>query len=129
MKRRFSHAFAPPAPVVPVFLRAPGGQQSAALDGKIDTGADLCGVPEQLVIDLDLPPVRSVRVSGFAGAPHEVVVYRVDVEIEGLVFRRVEALAVTRPYVLVGRNVLRKLVVRLDGPREQLDLRRPRPGS
>jgi hypothetical protein len=28
-----------------VVLRAPGGHQSAALDGKIDTGADLCGVP------------------------------------------------------------------------------------
>jgi hypothetical protein len=76
---------------------------------------------------LDLPPVRSVRASGFAGAPRDVVVYRVDVEIDGLVFPRVEALAVARPYVLVGRNVLRSLVVRLDGPHEQLDLRRSRP--
>ena len=125
MRRRFSPAFVPPAPVVPVCLRAPGGQQSTVLEGKIDTGADLCGIPAQLVIDLDLPPVRSVRAAGFAGASHEVVVYRVDVEIDGLVFRRVEALAITRPYVLVGRNVLRTLVLRLDGPREQLDLRRP----
>ena len=30
-------------------------------------------------------------------------------------------------YVLVGRNLLRTLIVRLDGPGEQLDLRRPRP--
>lgn len=127
MKRGFSHAFTPPAPVVPVRLRSPSGQPSVTLDGKIDTGADLCGIPEQLVSDLDLPPVRSVRASGFAGAAHEVVVYRVDVEIEGLVFPRVEAVAVNRPYVLVGRNVLRALIVRLDGPHEQLDLRRPRP--
>jgi hypothetical protein len=127
MRRRFSPAFEPPAPVVQLRLRAPGGNQSAGLDGKIDTGADLCGVPQQLVIDLDLPPVRNVRASGFAGAPRDVVVYRVDVEINGLVFPRVEALAIARPYVLVGRNVLRALVVRLDGPREQLDLRRPRP--
>jgi hypothetical protein len=96
------------------------------LDGKIDTGADLCGVPEELVVDLDLPPVRAVRASGFSGVPRDVVVYRVDLEIEGLVFPRVEVLAVDRPYVVVGRNVLRALVVRLDGPREQLDLRRPR---
>jgi predicted aspartyl protease len=109
-----------------VQLRAPGGYRGAALDGKLDTGADLCGVPEQVVIDLDLPPVRSVRAAGFAGAPHDVVVYRVDMELDGLVFPRVEALAIGRPYALVGRNVLRTLVVRFDGPREQLDLRRPR---
>ena len=126
MRRRFSHAFEPPAPVVTVRLRTPGGHQGAVLDGKIDTGADLCGIPEQVVIDLDLPPVRSVRAAGFAGASHDVVVYRVDVELDGMIFPRVEALAIGRPYVLVGRNVLRALVVRFDGPREQLDLRRPR---
>ena len=126
MRRRFSHAFEPPAPVVPVRLCTPGTHASVALDGKVDTGADLCGVPEQLVIDLDLPPVRSVRAAGFAGAPYDVVVYRVDVEIDGLVFPRVEALAIGRSYFLVGRNVLRTLVVRLHGPREQLDLGRPR---
>jgi len=125
MRRRFSRAFDPPAPVVPVRLGAPGGHESAALDGKIDTGADLCGVPEQLVVTLDLPPVRSVRAAGFAGMPHDVVVYRVDIEIDGWLFPRVEALAISRPYVLVGRNVLRVLVARFDGPHEQLDLRRP----
>src|SRR2546425_1265228 len=61
-----------------------------------------------------------------AGSGRDVVVYRVDVEIDGLVFPRVEALAVDRTYALLGRNLLRVLVVRLDGPREWLDLRRPR---
>ena len=126
MRRRFSHAFEPPAPVVPVRLGAPGGHERAALDGKIDTGADLCGVPERLVIELDLPPIRNVRAVGFAGSARDVVLYRVDVEIDGLVFPRVEALAVDRTYALLGRNLLRVLVVRLDGPREWLDLRRPR---
>ena len=52
--------------------------------------------------------------------------YRVDVETDGMVFPRVEALAVDRTYALLGRNLLRVLVVRLDGPREWLDLRRSR---
>ena len=125
MRRAYSRAFEPPAPVVAVRLRPPGGHHGAALDGKIDTGADLCGVPEQLVIDLDLPPVRSVRAAGFAGTPREAVAYRVDMEVDGVGFPRVEALAISRPYVLVGRNVLRALVLRLDGPRERLDLHRP----
>ena len=126
MRRRFSHAFEPPAPVVPVRLGAPGGPQSAALDGKIDTGTDLCSIPERLVVELDLPPIRSVRAIGVTGSARDVVVYRVDVEVDGLVFPRVETLAVDRTYALLGRNLLRMLIVRLDGPREWLDLRRAR---
>ncbi|TMA33385.1 MAG: hypothetical protein E6J79_17995, partial [Deltaproteobacteria bacterium] len=65
-------------------LGAPGGPQRAALDGKIDTGADLCGIPERLVVELDLPPIRSVRAIGFTGSARDVVLYRVDVEVDGL---------------------------------------------
>ena len=126
MRRGYSRAFDPPAPVVRVRLRTPGRAEAAEADAKIDTGSDLCAVPERLLATLDLPPVRAVRVVGFAGTAREAVVYRVDLEIDGLVFPRVEALATGRPYALVGRNVLRRLVLRLDGPKEQLDLRGPR---
>lgn len=120
MKRLYGRAFDPPAPVVPVRLRAPGQPDAAHADGTIDSGSDLCAIPDRLVAALDLPPVRSVRARGFAGAPVEVPVYRVDLEVDGFAFPRVEALPTARPYVLVGRNVLRRLVVRLDGPRELL---------
>jgi predicted aspartyl protease len=96
------------------------------VEGKIDTGSDLCTVPERLIAGLDLPPVRTVRAVGFAGTGHEVVVYRADFELDGLRVRHVEAIATQRPYALLGRNLLRYLVVRLDGPRAELQLRRPR---
>ena len=35
---------------------------------------------------------------------------------------RVEAVATRRPYAIVGRNVLRSLVLRVHGPREELEL-------
>jgi predicted aspartyl protease len=111
---------------VPVRVSAPFGLDAETVEGKLDTGADLCAVPERLVTELDLPPVRAVRAAGFQGTPEEVVVYRLDLEIDGLSFPHVEALATRRPYVIVGRNVLRRLLVRLDGPREQLEIRRPR---
>ena len=126
MRRAYSRAFDPPAPVVPVRLRAPGQLEVAHAEGKIDTGSDLCAVPERTIAALNLPAVRSVRALGFAGAIQEVTVYRVDVEIDGLVFPRIEAVATARPYALIGRNVLRRLLLRLDGPRGQLGVRRPR---
>ena len=126
MRRAYSRAFDPPAQVVPLRLRAPGQVDVAHAEGKLDTGSDLCAVPERIVAALDLPPVRSVRALGFAGAIQDVTVYRVDVEIDGFVFPRIEAVATARAYALIGRNILRRLLLRLDGPRGQLDIRRPR---
>lgn len=126
MRRPLDPAFQPPAPMAPVAVRAPGGIDEAQLDGKIDTGADLCAVPERLVAELDLPPVRVVRAAGFGGGLQEATVYRIDVTLDGHTFPRVEALVTRRPYAIIGRNVLRHFVVRVDGPRGVLELRRPR---
>jgi predicted aspartyl protease len=126
MKRRLSHDFNPPAPMVPVRIRAPRGLDAATLEGKLDTGADLCAVPEHYLVELDLPPIRTVRAAGFTGDLEEIVVYRVDVEIGDMSFPRVEALPTRRPYVILGRNVLRRLVMRVDGPAELLEVRLPR---
>jgi hypothetical protein len=59
-------------------------------------------------------------------SPHELDLYRVDFEIENRRFERLEAIATLRPYVILGRNLLRHLLLRLDGPRERLELRFPR---
>jgi len=123
VKRKYSHDFTPPAPVVEVTVRSPDGSEAITLPGKLDSGADVCAVPDLLVARLDLPPVRASRAAGFAGDLKEVVVYRIDVELAGTVARRVEAVATRRPYVIVGRNVLRLFLLRLDGPKQELELK------
>jgi predicted aspartyl protease len=126
MKRSYSIAFEPPAPVLRVVARAPLGAEVRRLEGKVDTGSDICALPEHVLEALDPPPVRIVRAAGFSGAPAEMVVFRVDLDVEGTSFDRVEVLATRRPYAIIGRNVLRRLVVTLDGPRSELELRAPR---
>jgi predicted aspartyl protease len=123
MKRGYSPAFVPPAPVVEVSLTKPGAHESVLLEGKIDMGADLCCVPEAVIGRLDLAPVRVVRAAGFSGTPAEALVYRIDVTIEGRTSHAVEALATRRWYAIIGRNVLRGWVLRLDGPCETLEIR------
>lgn len=127
MKKKLDRHFHPPAAVIPLTVRAPGGVDSARLEGKVDTGADVSAVPERLVSELGLPPVRTVRAAGFTGSLEEVIAYRMDVEIDGLTFPRMEALATRREYVIVGRNVLCALMLRIDGPRETLEIRKPAP--
>ena len=110
MRRRYSDGFEPPAPVVETAVRAPSGLAEVVVEGKLDTGADVCAFPERLVAELELPPVRVVRAAGFAGALVEAIVYRIDLRIEETIFRRVEALVTRRPYAIIGRNVLARCV-------------------
>lgn len=126
MRGKLDPAFHPPAAVAPVRLRAPNGVDSASLSGKLDSGADVCAVPEHLVLELGLPPVRRVRAAGFGGVLEEMTAYRIDVEVAGKVARRVEALTTRRPYAIIGRNVLSGFVFMLDGPGGSWELRAPR---
>ena len=128
MKRAYSRLYHPPAPVVPVGIRVPTSERRLELDGKIDTGADVCGIPQAVVAVLDLAPYRTTRVAAFMTLPRDVDLYRLDFELAGRRFERLEAVATLRPYVTLGRNLLRHLVLRLDGPHERLELRVARRG-
>lgn len=125
MRRIYSREFSPPAPVVPILVSLPGETTARAIDGKLDTAADLCALPEDLIAELDLPPVRTVRAAGFLGTLHEALLYHCAIELAGHRFEHLETLATRRRYAIVGRNLLRHLVVRLDGPNSTLTLTIP----
>lgn len=76
MKRKYSKAFSPPAPTLPVRISTSRGMDFAELEGKLDSGADLCALPVDTIEALDLPPLRAVRAAGFAGTLQEAIVYR-----------------------------------------------------
>ena len=122
MRRRYSTAFEPPAPVVPLVVRAPGGADWVSVDAKIDTGADICTLPRHVARRLDLPAVRVARAAGFTGVPVEVIVYAADVDLDGTRIDAVDVLVTERPYALLGRNLLRRAVLHLHGPGERLEL-------
>lgn len=125
MKRSYDRKFQPPAAVVPVRIRRAGGTDALTLDGKLDTGADICGLPEWVISTLDLPPLRMVRATGFSGIREQTPIYRMDLEIGNRLLPDIDALATRRPYAIIGRNVLANAIARFDGPGESLDLRWP----
>ena len=106
--------------MVPAVIRVPGRTESRRLEGKIDSGADICAVPDDIIAALDLPPVRVVRAAGLGGLLQEAMLYHCAMEVAGYWFEHIEALGTRRRYAIIGRNVLRDLVVRLDGPKSML---------
>jgi len=96
------------------------------LEGKLDSGADLCALPVDTIEALDLPPLRTVRAAGFAGTLQGAVGYRCALQVAGQRVDPVELLATRRSYAIIGRNVLRHFVVKLDGPESTLSIAVPK---
>ena len=103
-------------------VRAPGGVESVKVEAKVDTGADVCTLPLHGARRLDLPAVRVARATGFSG------VYGADFDLDDRRLEALDVLVTERPYALLGRNLLRRALLYLDGHRERLDLSIAAPG-
>jgi predicted aspartyl protease len=110
---------------VPILVTAPNEGGGRTIDGKLDSGADLCALPEDVIAELDLAPVRAVRAASFAGTLQDTLLYHCAIELAGRRFEHLEALPTRRRYAILGRNLMRHVVVRLDGPRGTLTLTIP----
>lgn len=117
----YDRRHSPPAPVLPVRVGAPAAGPVVGLLALVDSGADLTVLPEGLPASLGLPAVAQITVRGVAGTARAVV-YAVAVEVAGRQ-RVVETVALGKD-TLLGRNVLNRLVLTLDGRAETLRLGR-----
>jgi predicted aspartyl protease len=124
-KQPYSAAFVPPAPVLALRVGAPGRETTLAVLALVDTGADLSVLPRELVGTLGLPQVSTTRIQGVTGVAESTPVHAATLELAGT-SRLVEVVAWGHEAIL-GRDVLRRYVLELDGPRETLTLRTPTP--
>lgn len=126
MKTPYSRSYFPPAPILTVRLAVP--EESAQLgpyQALVDTGADGTFVPTAFLEELDAPIVYSTNVRPHLGVgTHRVSVYEVDVVLDSIRLPGIEVVGDDwGNEVILGRNVLNRLLVLLDGPREMTDAR------
>ncbi len=106
-------------PFVPVLVGAPGSVPRVAVAALIDSGADRTVVPAALAHSLDLPVIGTVRVETVVGG-RMAHVHAVSMVLEG---EAVDVRAVAAAdELLIGRDLLARFVVTLDGPAAELEV-------
>ncbi|HLF25381.1 MAG TPA: retropepsin-like aspartic protease [Anaerolineae bacterium] len=126
MTTPYSQDYVPPAPVLLVSLTAPAEtSQVGPYPALIDTGADGTFVPTALLERLSVPIVYATNVrSHLATRLRRVSVHKVDVLFDGVRLPDVEVVSDdSGDEIIIGRNVLNKLQLFLDGPKRVTDLR------
>jgi len=115
----------PPAPFVHLSVRPPrGGATGIIVPAQIDTAADLSVIPGRLVEELQLVPLDSVAALGFGGHLLTLPTYLVELRVKEMDPVTVKALASPdEPYALLGRDLLNRFTILLDGPNLVLELR------
>jgi predicted aspartyl protease len=114
----YSASFVPPAAVLEIHLAAPGGAQAPApLTALIDTGADTSLAPQSVLVALGAPSLFEAQLRAPWGELPAVVIYLTDVVIGSERFPGIEFAAdESESEVILGRNLLNKLALFLDGP-------------
>lgn len=118
-----------PFPALPVILhRAEGEAITPLLNAEVDTGAEIMIVPANYLTLVEEDYLQTVHLRSHWGEPRNFKMYVVDLLIGNEHLPSVEVVADQQgKEVLLGRNILNKLILLLDGPKSLTDilLRRP----
>jgi predicted aspartyl protease len=121
----YNQQVTPPAPFVHVTVRPPHeGSAGVVVPAQIDTAADLSVIPGRLVEELQLVPLDSVSALGFGGHLVTLPTFLVEMQVRELDPVTVKVLAShDEPYGLLGRDVLNRFTILLDGPNLVIEVR------
>jgi predicted aspartyl protease len=113
-----------PIPVLSIHI-GPLGQRPVIgpITAIVDTGADMTLLPVSWIQPLQVAPFSAGRLFGQWRDPHVVDFYLIELAIGGIRLTNIQIAAneeVTE--VIIGRNVLNKLPLFLDGPQQQIEI-------
>lgn len=119
---QYSNEFSPPAPALPLECSSPLSSSSIEVLACIDSGADITVIPSNIVSRLELRRAAIITAVGFGGVPAEFPVFSVLATISGKEPLYARAIAWDREYALLGRDIINRWEVVLDGPAGRLTI-------
>jgi predicted aspartyl protease len=121
----YSSDYFPPAPIIDISLGVPAQELALGpIAAFVDTGADITLIPARYINQLALPVDDHRFLRSQWGERRRVMIYSVDMGIGLARLPAVEVVADDRSAeIILGRNVLNKLVVTLNGPQRTIEVR------
>lgn len=124
MTYSYLDTYYPSAPALEIRLGYP--EESLKLGpfvAMLDTGADGTLVPQAWIDELGAPFVDDIRIRSHWGEWRNVQIFTVDLGVGPLRLPAIEVLGdETGDEIVLGRNVLNKLRLLLDGPKGEVEL-------
>lgn len=129
MSTPFKTDYDPPIPVLTVSLARPDEPPRVGpLNAVMDTGADGTLIPSHFLDALSPSAGYETRLRPTFGPAWRVTVYLIDMVVNGQRLPAVNVVGWTEGNdIILGRNVLNRLALLLDGPRGLTDLLAQRP--
>ena len=117
-------ALDPPAPMIHVEVRCPTqGVSAERRIALLDYSADRSVIPATLVEELAILSDGLLTFKGFGSEEMELDVYSVEIIVTGRPLVLVQAIdGEGEPYILLGRDVLNRFKILLDGPGLALEI-------
>jgi hypothetical protein len=124
MRYPYVQQITPPAPFVHVFLSKPNEPPALInIPAQVDPGAAKSVLPTRYAEELGLMELDKVEVAGFGFIKENVPTFLVQLGLRELPPMVLEVLAHDgEPYVLLGRDVLNRYRIVLDGPNLTLEI-------
>lgn len=119
----YSSSYSPPAPIITIVLLDEEGQESEPLEAFVDSGADATIVPRDILLNLNVTPLRGGYVSSQWGDRRRIDLYDVDIRISNFILYAIEVIADPNSNeIIVGRDVLNQLELTLNGPAQVVEI-------
>jgi len=114
----------PPAPLAQVtianIMQRRRHRNAPAL---LDTGSDITAIPRSLASEIQVYPIGQIRLEDVRAQTQKVLTYAVQLTIADLMIPRLEVILTGLDYVILGRDVMNRLYVLLNGPEAAFDFR------
>jgi predicted aspartyl protease len=129
MSEAYLTSYVPPIPALTIHLAPVGAApQIGPLTALVDTGADATLVPVKYLDEMEIPADYPAQLRDPWGSARRVQIYTVDIVIANMRLPGLEVVGdELGDEIILGRSVLNRLVLLLDGPGQQSDVFGQRP--
>lgn len=124
MSTSYDFAYDPPMPALLVtFGRSGERPWHGPLQAIVDTGADMTIVPETIAKQVKALPLNPGQLESQWGDVHLVTIYLLDIEVVAQILPGIVVAGdPDADEIILGRNVLNRLPLLLDGPQQQTEV-------